>query len=89
MVAGWTLKVLATSLIDLPSWTRARARVFWSGRSFAGRPNDTPAPLGGLAPLVGAVPDQRTLELGDAGEHRQHHAPGRCGGIRPGLLKRL
>ena len=28
MVAGWTLKVLATSLMDLPSWTRERARIF-------------------------------------------------------------
>jgi len=26
MVAGWTLKVLATSLIDRPSWTSAMAR---------------------------------------------------------------
>src|SRR4051812_49128178 len=28
MVAGWTLKVLATSLMDRPSSTRERARVF-------------------------------------------------------------
>ena len=28
MVAGWTLKVRATSLMDLPSWTSERARVF-------------------------------------------------------------
>lgn len=28
MVAGWTLKVRATSLMDLPSWTSARTRAF-------------------------------------------------------------
>ncbi len=39
MVAGWTLKVLATSLMDLPSWTSSRASMAWRADIFLGRPN--------------------------------------------------
>ena len=45
--------------------------------------------LGGLASLVCAMPDQGAFELRDACEHRQHHASGRRGGIRPSLFKGL
>jgi len=47
------------------------------------------AMLGGLASLVGAMPDQGALELSNAGEHGQHHASGGCGRIRPRFLERL
>lgn len=47
------------------------------------------AAFSGLASLVGAMADERAFELSDAGEHRQHHAPGGRGRIRPRFFKRL
>jgi hypothetical protein len=46
------------------------------------------APHRGRPPRAGALLDQRPLELGDAGEHGQHHPPGRAGGVGPGLAQR-
>ncbi len=42
MVAGWTLKVLATALMDFPSLTSSRASSCWSGSIFFGLPKVTP-----------------------------------------------
>ena len=42
MVAGWTLKVLATALIDFPSLTSSLASSCWSRRIFLGRPKVRP-----------------------------------------------
>ncbi len=42
MVAGWTLKVLATALMDFPSRTRSLASSCWSGSIFFGLPKATP-----------------------------------------------
>ena len=42
MVAGWTLKVLATALMDFPSRTSSLASSCWSGSIFFGLPKATP-----------------------------------------------
>lgn len=58
-------------------------------RGELGGPAEADASLHGRdASAAGALLDQRPLELGDAGEHGQHHAPsGRCG-VGPGLAQR-
>lgn len=72
MVAGWTLKVRATSLTERPSW-RSRDELLLIGPQL-GRPAEGHAALpGGLAALVRPQPDELALELGDAGEDGQHH----------------
>jgi hypothetical protein len=50
MVAEWTLKVLATALMDRPSRTSSRAKAFCSGSSFWGLPNATPRSLAACRP---------------------------------------
>src|SRR3546814_811980 len=44
---------------------------------------------GSASAIIGAAEDECALELGDAGEHGQDHAPRRAGGIGPWLIKRL
>ncbi len=52
------------------------------------RPKPHPARFGRDPAGAGALHDQGPLEVGHAGEHSQHHAPGRCRGIGPRLGKR-
>jgi hypothetical protein len=59
-----------------------RAKLLWPAERHA-------AAFDGLASLVGSTADEGAFEFSDTGEHRQHHAPGRRGRIRPRLLKRL
>lgn len=53
------------------------------GRERGARPKPHPARLGSDPAGAGSLHDQGPLEIGDAGEHGQHHAPGRGGGIGP------
>src|SRR3712207_8315032 len=43
--------------------------------------------LGSLATFTRASPDQLTLELGQAGEHREHEAAVGRGRVRPGIVE--
>ena len=52
MVAGCTLKVLATALIDFPCRTSSLASSCWSGRIFFGRPKVTPRALAASLPSL-------------------------------------
>src|SRR3954447_10235892 len=78
MVAGWTLKVRATSLTERPSCRSRAASSRWSGLSLDGRPKLTPrhrqvaagedkeAPL-----LIGATASCGSLDARDLGPDRE------------------
>jgi hypothetical protein len=44
--------------------------------------------LSALAAFTSSCADQLALELGQAAKHREHQAPVRRGGVRPGILER-
>jgi len=68
----------------VPSPTPAAERDLVRGES--GRTAEAHAPLlGRFAPRAGAAQDQRPFELGDAGEHGQHHAARGRRRVRPRL----
>jgi hypothetical protein len=58
-------------------------------RAQLGRPPEAHAPSLGRGPTrARPLVDQRPLELGDPGEHGQHHPAGRRGRVGPGLGQR-
>ena len=86
-MARWTLNIRATSPAAVPSSSRRRAKRYLVGGQL-GWPTEAHATLHGRRPACpGALLDQRPLELGDAGKHGQHHAPGRAGRVGPGLAE--
>lgn len=69
MVAGWTLKVLAT-IADGPAFTDQRDdQSFLIGTKLLRSSERHSAPFCGLASLISSVSDKGPFELGDAGEH--------------------
>ena len=81
--------VRATSRTDVPpSSTRRRPSATCAARQL-GRPPEAHAPSPGRGPTrARPLVDQRPLELGDPGEHGQHHPAGRRGRVGPGLAQR-